>query len=457
MIRIIKQSLRLLLQMMPLVGLAWFTACSSDVEQEVEVPGAPVEVNLQISVDELGDLNSRAEDMSTSHEFIHSLCVLIVNEQGEVESKILPDAATLGSTATTADLRTYYHKTPIKLAAGVKTIYAFANWNTVNNTTWNGIISSGIGDKLSPETVDGIVLDDPAGKVDFAEGKYIPMSAKLTVNVTSSTRHISIGLDRVVSKVRMTVTPDSKDNVTINTLSVKGFADRVSLLAGKAMADVQYNKEQVFALSTEIIAGSKLSLKDFYVNETPNNRMYVTMQTNQFSGMTYAATTERYQLPRNSIYPLNIVFSDYQLVLEPTAWRSPIASEPRPYTVNADGAYVIEMMDVTSKFQIVPAALMCGEERMSDVTWTWIPELTDENRDLITLSQEGDVVVGNFSALAGIDYKIGLNATWTYNQKNFNRTYTVIIRVVDKYMPFNSQSRAESNIFSPEVLNLTIL
>lgn len=75
--------------------------------------------------------------------------------------------------------------------------------------------------------IDNIVLEDnPASKLDFVT-YFIPMSAKEDVTVTSDTRKVSIGLDRLVSKIRMSIT--GKTDTKVTALSFGGYADKITL------------------------------------------------------------------------------------------------------------------------------------------------------------------------------------------------------------------------------------
>lgn len=73
-----------------------------------------------------------------------------------------------------------------------------AEWSTI----------SGLAEKADVSSVDfsNMVLKNPAEKLDFTT-YFIPMSAKQDVTVDASTRIISIGLDRLVSKIRINVKP----------------------------------------------------------------------------------------------------------------------------------------------------------------------------------------------------------------------------------------------------------
>lgn len=209
-------------------------------------------------------------------------------------------------------------------------------------------------------------------------------------------------------------------------------------------------------------------MAEFYVNATPRKQggFQVKVQTRQFSGMTYEAVTSRTEVPRNSIYPLNVVLNNYKLDITAEAWRAPIGAEPRPYQVTADGSYLIKMMDVTSKFCITPKGINLGQSSMLDVKWQWKYEKCTVEGDAsgidktetypIDWNEKSGSVEGRFGANeTKRNYHFLLNAQWQYEDRGFNRTYKVIIQVVQDYMPFLPQpTTAKQSLCLPEVLTM---
>lgn len=440
------------------LALTALGACSEDVVQDT-ADHEPATLRLHITADKQGDLNgTRAggDQNAAEHEFMNQLCVLIFDAGDKLEAKILPDL-TGDADAQTGNLAEYTSGA-IRLSPGTKTIYAFANWPTADNTTLNGIIGLEK-DAGKPADIDGIVLDDPASKIDFTADKYIPMSAKLTVMVNNNTTTLSVGLDRLVSKVRITVNPTGiNENVTVSSLIMTGFADKVTLFAdAQSPAGVAFDKtEQIVGPpGMSIAAGGTHTFPDFYVNETKaGNSFNISLTTTQNSGITYEATTVRDNLPRNSIYPLTLTFSDQQLTLLPKAWHAPIGVYPMEYTVTPDGDYVMEMLDVTSGFEITAGGL--AGVTASGITWEWT--LDDGQRGMVIDENTDSKIAGHFSAWAGQKYRLKLNARWKNAAgKQYNRTYNVIIKVVEE-LTTRTRSTATGSPWStvPETINMYI-
>ena len=479
MIPQIKQTRRWLFWGAYLIGLMGKVACSSDDEAFAPVePLAPVEVRLQVVAESPGvamavgnsDVKPNAAETGTEHEYIHSLCVCVVNDKGQLEAKILP--TNLPVEANKGNLKTYVSE-PLKLNPGQKTLLAFANWETVENTTRNSLIGLGLYETVALDTYDSLMIEDPASRVNFTENRFIPMSGKETVTVTKNTRSLRVGLERLVAKMRVSVSPEySNDNetITLTSFSISGFADKVPLFSTNTQP-TEFKGEYTHSFGEQGLTLTKpQQVAEFYVNATPRKQggFQVKVQTRQFSGMTYEAVTSRTEVPRNSIYPLNVVLNNYKLDITAEAWRAPIGAEPRPYQVTADGSYLIKMMDVTSKFCITPKGINQGQSSMQDVKWKWIYEKctvegdasgTDktETYPIECNDKSGSAILeGRFGANeTKRNYHFLLNAQWQYEDRGFNRTYKVIIQVVQDYMPFLPQpTTAKQSLCLPEVLTM---
>lgn len=123
-------------------------------------------------------------------------------------------------------------------------------------------------------------------------------------------------------------------------------------------------------------------------------------------------------------------------------------------------------MDVTSKFRITPKGINLGQSFMQDVKWQWEYEKctvegdasgTDKTETYpIEWNEKSGSVEGRFGANeTKRNYHFLLNAQWQYEDRGFNRTYKVIIQVVQDYMPFLPQSTtAKQSLCLPEVLTM---
>lgn len=319
--------------------LPWLCAvplasCSFDDDIDQGDDNAPAMLQLSITAREEGDLNTReGTEVGQNSEYMHNLLVLFI-QNGKVVKKFLPDLSN-DEAAKVGNLKTWTSEN-FTLTLGTYTVYAFANIDTYYDGQWGSLTGLGDGESLTEKGIyiDNIVLDDPAAKINFADGKFIPMSAKQQVVVTATTKSISIGLDRLVSKIRMSIT--GKANTKVTALSFGGYADKITLFSDKALEGEAYTTTKTITVPGDGTLKADgtgttgtLVIPDFYVNPSPaDHKFNVSVTTDEMNGITYEATTSRGELPRNSIFPLTLQLNDYGLDLAAQCWVSPIGSLP---------------------------------------------------------------------------------------------------------------------------------
>lgn len=404
----------------------------------------PVKVQLNITAEEEHSLNTRDTEVGQNHEYINTLCVLLV-KGGKVVKKLLPDLSA-NAAAKTGDLKNYTSEL-FELESGVYTVYAFANMSETYLREWPTI--SGLAEEADVSSVDfsNMVLKNPAGKLDFTT-YFIPMSAKQDVTVDASTRSISIGLDRLVSKIRINVTPT---DVKVNSLTFGGCADGVKLFAdGGAASSIAYDVKK-----TMNFTDPQSTVADFYVNATEESGhpFSVELTTNEHSGTTYEAVTSRSELPRNSIFPLTLQLNQYGLKLEAQCWVSPIGHVPVPVKVSLDpDTYEVEVPEgcqfafTVNVVQTSDGAVVAAPSSKWTIQSSTIPGIAfDGNTDGV------QTVQGHISATVGQTYDLGAEVSWTADGKTYRRIYTVRLKVGDiTGFGFASSSR----LLRPEFLSL---
>ena len=445
------------LRLLPWLGLAALTGCSMDDDLGDCTSGTSA-LQVTVSARQEGDLNSRADENAKDGEFMHDLCVLFVQDN-VVKLKLQPDLSGDAS-AREGNLQAWTSGEQNGLEAGPYTVYAFANISD-HYGKWSegGTLS---GDAL-PEN---IVIEDPAGNLNFKNGKFIPMSAKEEITITAATRSVSIGLDRLVSKVRMRIGTTSQDPVTVKNVTFSGYADKVSLIPGASISTLLRDKKYEYTEEFQISASQDKDIPDFYVNETGERDPFtISVTTTENQGVTYLATTKLDNLPRNSIYPLTLNLKDFGIEITPKAWLEVTGVHyDVHYMPVSEDTYRIEMA-TGSYFSLTPQSVTADAGTpISDVTWSWtIPA------DLPTgyvVTSNGNVAEGHFPSGGGKyydDFSLQLNAQWTYNSVNYNRAYTFIIDVCHNEVwamshrtQNNANSRAtdNSNWLIPEFLNM---
>lgn len=404
----------------------------------------PVKVQLNITAEEEHSLNTRDTEVE-NHEYINTLCVLLVKKDGKVVKKLLPDLSA-NDAAKTGNLKNYTSEL-FELESGVYTVYAFANMSETYLSEWPTISGLTKGDAVSGVDFSNMVLTNPAGKLDFST-HFIPMSAKQVVTVDASTRSISIGLDRLVSKIRINVMPT---DVKVNSLTFGGCADGVKLFAdGGTASSIAYDVEK-----TMNFTDPQSTVADFYVNATEESGhpFSVELTTNEHSGTTYEAVTSRSELPRNSIFPLTLQLNQYGLKLEAQCWVSPIGHVPVPVKVSLDpDTYEVKVPEgcqfafTVNVVQTSDGAVVAAPSSKWTIQSSTIPGIAFDGA-----TENVQTVRGHISATVGQTYDLGAEVSWTAGGKTYRRFYTVHLTVGDiTGFEFASGSR----LLRPEFLSL---
>lgn len=452
--------------------LPWLCAvplasCSFDDDIDTGDDNAPAMLQLSITAREEGDLNTReGTEVGQNSEYMHNLLVLFI-QNGEVVKKFLPDLSN-DEAAKVGNLKTWTSES-FTLTPGTYTVYAFANIDTYYDGQWGSL--TGLEENAQiPEGVDidNIVLEDnPASKLDLIT-YFIPMSAKEDVTVTSDTRKVSIGLDRLVSKIRMSIT--GKTDTKVTALSFGGYADKITLFSDKALEGEAYTTTKTITVPGDGTLKADgtgttgtLVIPDFYVNSSPAGHPFkVSVTTDEMNGITYEATTARSELPRNSIFPLTLQLNDYGLDLAAQCWVSPIGSLPVEVQITGfDNTYQITVPEGCQfEFTVNGVKNSGGTTTVTNPDCNWnIPNGVD---GIIFESQTTNVktIKGHVTASAGKTFDLSLLVTWQDNGATYNRTYIVKVVTDDiTNFPFKSKTRTPEfglDYLRHEMLNMFI-
>lgn len=462
--KIYKHLLRLVLTALPLACVAALASCGFEDEADGCPDNEPATVQISVSAGEIGDLNGTrvgGDENADQHEFMHSLYVYIVDGNGNIAQSFENPIATGYDEAETGDLVEWTSE-PFELNPGTYTIYAFANFEghtgiiddnqAVQNADY--FITSCFGENKNLDALDQFRLIDPAGKIKLTAGDgqavFIPMSAKEQVQVTPTTTMLSVDLVRLVSKVKLTM---PADDITQDaaSLTFSNYSKNVPLFGElySGTGDYSYNTNTGYygertasataSLSSATVSGDNITAS-LYVNETPGSDQFtVTLNTGNVTGVAeYTAKTTRTDIPRNTIYPLTLTFTESGITLTPKAYLQ----------VNGVPAYDVSIMyDVTDQdtytFGITYGSYLTIEPSVENVqgtpTFTWT-EAEDNPDGMSTPEQVGGLpalanggILRDFSAdsnIKGYKYKLSLNAKWTASDDtDYDRTYNIIIAI----------------------------
>ncbi len=403
-------------------------ACTQDDDA---VGGAPVEVRLAVTADHEETLPVRqttGEEAGDEHEYMHELCVFIVDADGKIEHRLLPDLS--GDDDAQMGNLQQWTSYPILLTPGEKTLYAFANWQTAADEDWIALVYQTEGAQFDVKKLESIVLDDPAAKLDFDAGRFIPMAASTTATVTASTRELRIGLDRLVSKLRLTARLDK--GVVIRGCTFEGVATQCHLL-DTVPAD---SRTKSYTMPDPKLANGVYVFPDVYINATYGTEgtepFTVTLVTNKNAGTTYTAQTDRKEVPRNSIYPLNLTLSPFAPRIVVRSWVSPIGHYPVEVKTNFDpNAFTVSLAE-GSQFEFSIDGID-GAADATNIAAAWhLPATTPAGVVFDGTASDAFTVKGHLTTLpVGSTFTLDVDVTWTDRGKDYARHYTVNVRIKD--------------------------
>ena len=485
--KIYRHLLRLAISTLPLACLAMLASCS--FEDEVgDCGGESATVRISVSAGEIGDLNgTRAGDdvNADKHEFMHTLRLYIVNDNDNGVRRTVLDLSpdlTKNILAQTGDL-TNYETGEFTLAPGTYTIYAFANVDGYDGEYGTDNGQRAITQKAMTEFLDDcFAIDQQVRDGDLAEyriynpaenlvanGKYIPMSAKKTITITPNTRDISIGLDRLVSKVRITVPEDNQYIGTSSTITFSGYSENVPLLGAD---NGGYGDAQLYGgtTTTDEIPFTQVGEDvSFYVNETPGgNPFTVTLSTGKSGNgdvSAYVAKTKRTDIPRNSIYPLSLTFPNFTPQFEWQSWEAAIGAVPVEVVVEEKN-YIVKIASGNT-FKFTVNGVNGTNSQLQSATWAFASDVTNQITDI----QIGNNAIGGAISAgvpAGTQIPLTVTVNWTADYtdatdstetRNFTRTYNVTIETIDIWdTEYKSYTRGSWCAYrlTPEVLNMFI-
>ena len=492
--------LRCALAAVPMACAVLLSSCYGDEYGDCPATGGdavPVKVNVSAGV--IGDLNgSRAggDVNAEEHEFINTLYVYIVKDDNgtprvydNISPNLTTDASAQGGNLTSWTSETF------TLDPGKYTFYAFANidkyvgeYGSAGSTTQKTgkeLLDACFGatsGEPHPQFRNGDLADfrlyDPASKVNIEAGKYIPMSAVASITVSGDLNAsggiiVDLPLERLVSKVRMTV----GDGATLSSnasVTFFGCSQNVPLMA--ASTDISRGSREASATKSFEDGSRQI---EFYVNETPTGDPFtVTLNTGNTTGVsTYQATTELYNIPRNSIYPLTLTFDGEGIQLTPTAYLQ-VTGMPA-YTVTYAVAYDMDtyIFGITYGSYLVITPSVNGAQGTPLFTWSEVtgnPDgmgtiTGDVQPPTLTANSLGRQFTGDAS-IDGYEYRLQLRAQWTeadgYGQvHDYDRTYNVIVKIsqdydkvlngiTDKLSLSSAGTRGAVTTLSPERLNM---
>ncbi|MDO4930772.1 MAG: fimbrial protein [Bacteroidales bacterium] len=465
-----------------LLTIFGLSACSTADEETVD-DGMLHGITLQLGPSGVRQTKSYGGDPNANeHEFIHSLHVFIVDySTGKVEW-VAHETFTGDTDAADGNLIQKAYS-DLTLAAGTKTIYAFANMDNVyfygDNTTTiddqlDAITTSSNASALSD--LSQKIVNDPAGSIDLTSStkSFIPMCIFETVNLTNNSQTLTVEMERLVCRVDFTIRNrrsegTNTNEITITSLTMQPLYSTVGLFAQTPnTTDARSATKTVVNPNSEVseavtLATGKSHLFSFYVNatEVSGNTPFTFYITLKDESKTYTGTTTATTLPRNSILPVAANFSDYEMSLDVTAQVSPIGGYPVSVYTGSDLTNYTLNLPEGCTFTIAPT-MTKDDTEVTMATDGWQLSLNDTSVKWLTLSTAtattGGSLIGQVTAQTGLSAGLKLASKTAENR---TADYSITINTVslsDFSIP-TSAARKQLNAWSatPEVFELLSL
>lgn len=269
-------------------------------------------------------------------EFIHSLHVFVVDKATAKVEWAAHETFPNDADAAAGNLLEKIYSN-LSLQAGEKDIYAFANMENVyftddsQNTIDSKLNAINVGDdESSLASLSSKTVNNPAAAVDIKNKKFIPMSVRQSITLTTSNQSVRVEMQRLVVRVDLNITNTRDADITLTNLTMGKFATGVGFI--EPVSSITRSTSDYTISSTDITLAKTNGTANlsFYVNATEDNGTDPFTLNAQISGETkiYQGTTTTTTLPRNSILPLAVKFSDYLTILNATANISPIGGYP---------------------------------------------------------------------------------------------------------------------------------
>ena len=381
--------------------LAFLTfGCASGERGANGDPDLPemVEVELQVGVsDASGALQTKASDSDANvlkGEQINSLVVFIVDASGKVEKKFQPDL-TEDVQAKNGELSSWSSGS-FEISGGVKQIYAFANWESLDDNDLSSAIETKEGEPMSD--LLNKTVSFPTNGFDPQNKKYLPMSYFTTWTVSSGKK--TIELVRLVSRLQVKVTNATNHSVQLDKLEI-GVHNGTTTLFEKSSITSNTLAARKFLPVSESEKITLEAMTDEKISEYPSGWVYVFESDTQESGYTIDFQTTsgensghdsnlhrgiRYtvnkKIPRNHIWNLSLWISGYQLNLKLTGKNPPIGGYPE-VTTGQEGTALFTLYG-GGPFTITIGELTSNENtKVPDITEWKISGITNDNDLLV--------------------------------------------------------------------------
>lgn len=164
-------------------------------------------------------------------------------------------------------------------------------------------------------------------------------------------------------------------------------------------------------------------------------------------------------MPRNSIYPLSLNLTGYDVTLDLHCWVSPIGNVPVEVELSPNPDYYTCTIPEGCQFEFTVGVTPSGKTTIEYLKSAWTFDKESVTGLAFDNYTEGDTTVkGHVTASAGKTFNLTFDVTWTADGNNFERRYNVIITTDDiANFPFVQSQESPTSVFGLDYLRHEML
>lgn len=358
--------------------------------------GEQVALSLQIGVSEGNDVSLQTKATNAEKgELISTLKAFIVNEYGYIETVVpFTFADAQKAEMATGDLASCLSD-KFLLYPGTYTIYAFANCEKLSEM--EEVLKTTRGKLTLPDVVTWPyqAAFQPGG----TEG-FIPMSGEKSFTVGYEGGTVSVSLVRLLSKIQVSFRNTTAKNVTVDSWSLEEFNTKINLFQQNSIQAMASNAWPIgksytsSPITIEAEEKSGVTEKWFYVTESKmSNGFAITLKSSKTGSEGKTEYTSTKKLSRNHIWPIEILFSDYYLVLSVQGENPPIGGYPAVTTKESLTNTLTCNIVGGGPFVLTPTLKATAEEKnVPEVTWSVSDPSNELIKELSVVEGKGQIV-----------------------------------------------------------------
>lgn len=229
---------------------------------------------------------------------------------------------------------------------------------------------------------------------------FIPMSGEKSFTVGYEGGTVSVSLVRLLSKIQVSFRNTTAKNVTVDSWSLEEFNTKINLFQQNSIQAMASNAWPIgksytsSPITIEAEEKSGVTEKWFYVTESKmSNGFAITLKSSKTGSEGKTEYTSTKKLSRNHIWPIEILFSDYYLVLSVQGENPPIGGYPAVTTKESLTNTLTCNIVGGGPFVLTPTLKATAEEKnVPEVTWSVSDPSNELIKELSVVEGKGQIV-----------------------------------------------------------------